>query len=62
VSFSGLTSVGANATAFTTILKPMDGDYALGADEDGFGADTVAKAAQTADTSGAAALKAVQFV
>jgi len=54
--------VKADATAFTTLLKPVDASYALGADGDGFGADTVAKAAQTADTSGTAAVKAVQFV
>jgi len=52
----------ANATAFTTVLGPQDGSYALAAKADStFNLAAVAKAAETADTSVTAANKLIQF-
>jgi hypothetical protein len=54
--------VKADVTAFTTLLGPVAGSYALGAVEAGSGNLPVeAVAAQTADTSEAAAVQAIQF-
>lgn len=55
-------SVKADATAFTTLLGPVAASYSLGVVVPGSGnLPLEAVAAQTADTSGTAAVKVVQF-